>query len=307
MKKKILIIGFGRIGFYHLQALERFKSNILIYIYDIKNINKKILQNKNIISLKNLKVNQNFDLVIISTSSEERYKVFYQLTKYNRVKKIIFEKFIYFKNSEFLKTSQILRKKKIKAWVNCMRREIDVMSNIKSQLSNKFEMIYKNSRWGLGCNSIHFLDLFIFFSKRKNIKISKYHLDKKIYNSKRKGYVEFKGKILFDNDGSKLLIEDNPKNKKKIFIIKTKNKLFSFSKFENILTIKNLINNSVKKFNSEKPNVSELSYKIIKKLINNKKIKLSTFEDTMVPHKLLINLFSKHCNIVNSKKNFKIT
>ncbi len=70
MKKKILIIGFGRIGFYHLQALERFKSNILIYIYDIKNINKKILQNKNIISLKNLKVNQNFDLVIISTSSK---------------------------------------------------------------------------------------------------------------------------------------------------------------------------------------------------------------------------------------------
>ena len=93
--RKILIIGFGKIGLNHLNGLSRCQSKIDIFIYDkkiIKNINKN---NKKITILNSLKKHQFFDLAIISTNSKERYQAFLELVKHNNVKNIIFEKFVY--------------------------------------------------------------------------------------------------------------------------------------------------------------------------------------------------------------------
>lgn len=168
-------------------------------------------------------------------------------------------------------------------------------------------MTYNHSNWGLGCNSIHFLDLFAYLSKNKQISIVSKELNRKIYKSSRKGYCEFKGRLKFKSGESLLNIEDNIKFKNKAFIISTNHKKFLFNEQENILTVKNIINNSTKKYKCEQPYVSNTSYKIIKKLINNKKIKLSSFEETISYHKLLINIFSKHLKSINPKNQFMIT
>ncbi len=307
MKKKILIIGCGNIGLRHLHALKKINSNIIIFLYD-KNIKKIIsFKEKNIFILKNLNQNLTFDVVIISTSSKERFKIFKKLVDKNKVKKIIFEKFIYFRNYQFSQTLHILRQKKIKAWVNCLRREIDIFKKIQLQIKNQFEMSYCSNNWGLACNSIHFLDLFAFLIKTKKIENYSNNLNKALYTSKRRGYDELKGKLQFNVGKSSLTLEDNIKFKNKLFFIKTNNKVYSLNKFENILTIRNLKNNSLKKYKCEEPYVSNISYKIIQKLINGKKIKLTSFEETINHHKLLIKIFNKHSRLINQKKIFMIT
>ena len=159
----------------------------------------------------------------------------------------------------------------------------------------------------MGCNSIHFLDLFAYLSRKKQIAIISKELNRKIYKSTRTGYGEFKGRLKFKSGKSLLNIEDNIKFKNKAFTISTKQKIFLFNEQENILTVKNIINNSIKKYKCERPYVSNTSYKIVKKLINNKKIELSSFEETISYHKLLINIFSKHLKSINSKNQFMIT
>lgn len=307
MKKKILIIGCGNIGLRHLQALKKIKKNLIIFLYDkdLEKINK--LKNKNIFVLKNLKQNLIFDLVIISTNSEERFRVFTELVNSNQVKKIIFEKFIYFKNYQFTRTLEILKQKKIKAWVNCLRREIDIFKKIKSQIEGQFKLLYCSNNWGLACNSIHFLDLFVYLSKVKKIDNFSNKLNRNLYNSKRKGYNELKGKLEFNIGKSILILEDNAKFKKKLFIIKTNKKKFSFNKSENNLIVRDLKKNIIEKYKCEEPYVSGITHKIIKKLINRKKIELTTFEETITHHKLLINIFSAHSKLINPNKNIIIT
>ncbi len=151
------------------------------------------------------------------------------------------------------------------------------------------------------------MDLFAFLSKTKKIENYSNKLNQVIYKSKRRGYDELKGKLQFNFNKSSLILEDNIKFKKKLFFIKTKNKVYSFNKIENILGIRDLKKNSLKKYKCEVPYVSNISYKIVKKLINRKKIELTTFEETINHHKLLIKIFSNHFRLINPNKKFMIT
>ena len=307
LKKKILIIGCGKIGLNHLDALKNFRNRFQIYLYDKRKINQKLLENKDIVFLKNLKQGLNFDIVIISTDSKERFNIFLKLVNFNKVKKIIFEKFIFYKNSQFSKTHQILKDKKIKAWVNCLRREIKIYDRIKKQKFSNIKIEYSASNWGLACNSIHFLDIFSYLNNDKKINQYSYILDKRLYKSKRHGYHEFKGYLQFKINKSILKLKDDISLKKKTFKISTPKFTYSFNKFENIITEKNLINNSIKKYKSENPYVSKITVRIIKKILANKKINLTSFENTMLHHKILIDIFSKHLKSIDRNKKLRIT
>ena len=173
--------------------------------------------------------------------------------------------------------------------------------------NTNFKILYSGSNWGMGCNSIHFLDLFAYLSKTKNIKKYYYNLDKKFYSSKRKGYIEFKGILKFEIDNSSLVLEDSLKFKKKIFQIISNTKIYSFNKNEDIVIEKNMKNNSIKKYKCEKPYVSNITYKTVKKLINNKTTELTGFKESIHYHQILINIFSKQSRLINSNKNFMIT
>lgn len=306
-QKKILIIGLGRIGINHLRAAKKFYPSIKIYIYDKKKISKKFLEKYNLNLLTNLRKKLSFDLVIISTNSKERFNLFLELVKHNIVKNILFEKFVFFKNKQFKETLKILNKKKINAWVNCIRREIEIFKIIKKKISKKIEFLYQFKDWSMGCNSIHFIDLFSFLLGSTKIKPIDINLDKKIYKSKRKGYMEFKGSMKFMIGNSTLIIQDGYSFNKKIFKITTEKKTFLFNKKENILIERNIKGKFIKKYISEEPKVSLVSYKIINKIINNKKINLVSLKESFSLHKVLIDVFSKHLKKNKFKKKLKIT
>ncbi len=304
--KKILIIGLGKIGLNHLKAAEKFKKKIEIYVLDKKLIDKKIV-NKKINLIKSLNNNHSYDLAIISTNSSERFSLLLKLAKNNNVKNILLEKFVFFKTEQFLKIFQTLKKKKINVWVNCLRREVSIFHKIKKKIKGEFVLTYKSKNWGLGCNSIHFLDLFCFLSNSTKIIINRSNLYKKIYKSRRKGYMEFKGLIEFKIRNSKLLIQDDNINNNKVFKITTNNKVFSFNNKENVMTELNIKNKSVKKYKCEEPKVSLISYNIMDKIFKKKKLNLATLKESFLHHKSLIDIFSSHLKRINHKKKLKIT
>ena len=118
MTYNIAIVGLGNIGRRHLQGLLRIKYKIIIHLFEIKlssiketnllikqNKNKKIQINinKNIVRISN-----NIDLLILATTSHQRYDLINTFTKLNLVKNILVEKLAFNNLLEYKKTIKLL-------------------------------------------------------------------------------------------------------------------------------------------------------------------------------------------------------
>ena len=225
IRYRVAIIGCGAIGRRHLESLLKFKKKIEIYLIDKSfsalNLSKKIISK----SKKKHDINyllrmdmlpKKIDLAIIATTSDVRKDLTIKLLKQANLKYIIFEKFVFQSIQDFKKINFLLKKHKVKSWVNTSHRLNQVYKKIKKHLKNKiFRMQVEGSNWSMGSNSIHWLDLFVFLTNQKKIIGVYSKLKKKIYSSKRKGFVEFGGEFEIKNKhGSSLrLLDDRAKKK----------------------------------------------------------------------------------------------
>ena len=238
---KVLIVGFGNIGLRHCESLIKFNKIKKIFIYDInykklqsfkKGINSK---NKNkIVILKNLnKIKENFFLSIISTNSNVRLSVFKKIVNTFNIKYFIFEKIVFQKPNEYNLANEIIKKKKLKCWINCPRRTWSIFKSLKKNIikNKKISISISGKGWGILSNTIHFIDLFIYLTGRKDIKFDLNNLNKKFYETKRKGFFETSGVIKVTNNfNDKLILRDDRRLDKNKFILKffQKNKFFYY-------------------------------------------------------------------------------
>jgi predicted dehydrogenase len=203
----IAIIGAGQLGSRHLQGLKLAKLEMSIFIMDInddslqtaKERYEQVPENNKIRDFQLCKsitqLPSEIDLAIIATGSLVRASITKELFKTSRVRNIIFEKILFPTLHEYVQIENLLVQNNVCAWVNCTRRMFDHYKMIENMISGTnitFKMTGKN--WGLGCNAIHFLDLFVFLSGEKDFSLT-VNLDRQIYQSKRSGYVEFTGSI----------------------------------------------------------------------------------------------------------------
>jgi hypothetical protein len=312
IKRKILVIGIGSIGFRHCQSLLNL-SEIELHVVDIKRNNIQKISNffkkskkknnklfcyssvSNICHSGETNINkQKFDLVIISTNSDVRFSIFKEITKKFIFKYIIFEKFVFSKKLEFLKTQSILKNKNITSWVNCPRRMQDIYIFIKNLLikkKNKFHLFYEGSNWQMSSNLIHFIDIFCFLSSSENIKISDTNLATTIFKSKRKNFQDFFGELIFYNKkGNTLTIINSKKKINTKFFIKCNEDLINIDEKSGIISI----NGKLKKFSILKQ--SQLSQIFAKNIFNKKKILLATFEKSKFYHLFILNIFQNFYN-----------
>lgn len=209
MIKRIVIIGAGGIGSRHLQALSKMNNPMIIQVVDPSQEAitkaKKIIENEPSCQIKNItyypnmdSLSKEIDVAIIAVTSGIRRKVTEELLSISNVKNIIFEKVLFTKIEDYYIIQQLLIEKNIHAWVNCARRSWEFYRALRMLFSdaNYIYITVSGKDWGLGCNSIHYLDLLAYCSgdiKEINIDIS--HLDKEITHSKRSNYVEFTGTL----------------------------------------------------------------------------------------------------------------
>jgi len=206
----ITIIGAGQIGSRHLQALCHLENPTRVDLVDpsdeslqtarsryeeVASSGKQALElhcHNNLDALPD-----SLDLVIIATNSLVREKVLRDVIRKRPVKNLILEKVLFQKAEQYMEVKSLLNESSIPTWVSCWMRTTNLYKKIKSSLNHdeKIQMKIEGPQWGMGCNSIHFLDLFSYLTLSEDFKFTKIDLENKILESKRAGFKEFLGRL----------------------------------------------------------------------------------------------------------------
>ena len=216
---KILLVGLGVLGIRHLQSISKLDVSI-----DVLEISKKTIDsNIKYIDKNNIKkisfltgydtVAENYDICIIATSSKPRLSIIKDLQDRCSWDFLILEKFLFPYKEEFFVFESLYRFDINKVFINCPRRYYP--DYIKIKRSNKAQCTgikVIGNNWGLGTNGIHFLDLHRYFTGECIESSSANAL--KATESKRNGYSEISGEILFKTQSSELKLTCSKNNKK---------------------------------------------------------------------------------------------
>jgi len=303
MKTKILLVGCGNIGYRHLEGLLKADLPLNITIIEIskttikkqiEKIKKKKFKNKKIFFSNNFLIKKkNFDLVICATTAHKRYDLLKKLVTRFYFSKVLVEKLAFQNSYDFEKALQLLKKNKIKCWVNCPRREYKIYKQIKmdNKTNDKLSIDVSGYKWNLASNSVHIFDLFYFLvGIPVNFDYKKTNLKK--IPSKHFKFFELSGKLRIKNKKYSISINDQRKIKGFIIKIKTPNIKYYIDETREFVRI-NLGNKIyTKKINI--PLQSQLTKTLLEKIIYNKKILLPTLLDSYLTHKLVYSLFKKY-------------
>lgn len=305
MRKSILLVGCGNIGSRHLQALVKMKNPSEIHIVEKSKYSQKLAKVRLDEVSYNKKIHQLFwytsinqvkkinDLAIISTLSKNRINIISQLLSQGH-KKFLIEKIVCQSKQEF---DTLLKQMKIfgaKGWVNNNRRYFDSYVKIKNSLKNskyiKLNIYLENS--GLGSNTLHFTDLFSWFTNN-NLKLNGEYLYPKLFMNKRgKNFKEFYGTI-FGHDGkfSSLTLTSIPSPNTSIIIrISSDKKNYIIDE----LNQKCLILDSNKNFKFSFEHTSTVSTKIFSDILEHGKSNLPTLENSYIHHIEIFRIFNLH-------------
>lgn len=217
----VAIIGAGQLGSRHLQGIAKVGAVTKIFIVDpsLDSINVARLRynevvkanDKEVFYLENIEeLPSKLDLCIIATNSHIRKSIAERLLERSKVKYIIFEKFLFPEVEDYFIVQNLLDISGTQAWVNCPRRMYPFYRALKNSNSCKepVSMTVTGSNILIGTHAIHFLDLFAFLVGCSDVhSIDSTGLHKHLYDSKRDGYKEFKGNMIFRIGESTLVFQ----------------------------------------------------------------------------------------------------
>lgn len=309
--KNIVIIGAGQIGSRHLQAMTWFEDTAKVHLVDPSEESLKFSEErffKNYkedyrwIELKCYKsindLSESIDLAIIATCSDVRAGIVKELICKKEVKNLLLEKVLFQTVGEYFEIEDLLKEKDIPTWVNCWMREKDFYKRlrIKLNMDEQIQMKVEASLWGMGCNSIHFIDLFSYLTECKDYKFTDCHLNKRIINSKRSGFLEFSGELRCQySSGHNLILVCRDKGNDPIKIT-----VNNGSQNHEII---DCVDHVVHKFsngmvqsteNAEIPFQSQTTHRLVHQIINNQFCDLPTYRDSMYLHLPLIKVLMEH-------------
>lgn len=204
-KFNVLICGCGNIGFRHLQGIIKSKLNLNIFLYDINhkasktmfdNIKKEKFnkKSKSVSILTNIKDYIYYDIILISSTSKDRFIFIKKLLKKVNCNHMIIEKIAFLNPNDYQLAINLIKEKKIKAWINTNHHYHSYTKFIKSKIrSFKNSMLIVNgSNFNLISNIIHYMMFVYNLNKKLKIKNLKYKLSNP-FMSKRIGYYEMTG------------------------------------------------------------------------------------------------------------------
>ena len=231
MPKRIAIIGVGQLGSRYLQGLTKVNQAIDIAVVDpnlcaLESARKRFVEmpeNPLIQSVAYFdsleKLNEPVELGIISTTADVRRDVIEKLLDSSQVRYLILEKVVFQSVVDFEAVIPLLKKKGIQSWVNCPRRMFPFFRELKARTINapQVSLTVEGSHWGLACNAIHMLDLLAFLTGQTKFEIDAANLDRQVYTTKRKGFIELGGELCATSQrGDTLTLIDRRDHGKKL-------------------------------------------------------------------------------------------
>lgn len=303
---KIVIVGFGSIGFRYFEAINKIRlPNIEIFIVDkkIKSLMKHRNLNKRFIKTShNLKfIPKKIDLCIISTTCQNRHTLLKKLINRSKPKNLILEKPLTQSPNELLKLNNILKNIK-NIWVNTDRRCLNIYKFIGSKLNTKNKILMKveGNSWGICCNSLHFVDLFSFLSDQY-LSTIKEKSSLKWVPAKRSGFKELdEGKLNLKFGKHELYLSSSKKkSSKKNLKILIKNGKKKFYIKEEMKHFELKYNEKISFFKNEPLSIKMTN--ILKKIILKNKSNLPHYSNSSRLYYPLISFFLKKWQVFNPK------
>lgn len=307
-EKKILIIGAGSLGSRHLQSLASIPYKINIDIIDRfeKSLdNAKTIINDNFhpqtLGLVNyysdiMQIQGDTDLAIIATTADVRFEIVSQLLNHTRLSNLILEKVLFQKMDHYDRVSNLLNKNNINAYVNCPRRMYSFYKTIKEEFDpNKpVHLTVTGGNWGLGCNSIHFFDLWNYFNLSQILELNLSGIDNSIQKSKRDGFIEFSGRLQgYAANGSRIYLSADPEIVGPALIVLEQGSI----KYIISEGLKKLIrmdgSSSFQEISIEVPFQSQLTGIAVSQIFSENSCELTEYEESSDLHKKLIYEFIK--------------
>ena len=222
---QVAIIGTGQLGSRHLQGLKIASSPLSITVMDSNdeslNVAKERYDAVSPIGVKNVnyvnsidKLPSELDLVIIATGSKPRAAIVQSLLNHATVKYLVLEKVLFPSLVDYYNVGRLLKDKGIRCWVNCPRRMYGSYKQIKETVdpTKPIYMTNADEDWGLCCNAIHMIDIFLYLTEETSYTVETKFLNDKIENSKRGGYIEMTGKLEVKTEKGNILTLISEKN-----------------------------------------------------------------------------------------------
>lgn len=212
----VAIIGCGQLGSRHLQGMAASKHRHKIYIVDPSPAALEVaVQRWNAMPNPNGSevvpcadfgaLPARLDFVVIASGADVRFDLLSRLMASHQVGYLLLEKVLFQRLEHYAAAAALLAASDTVAYVNCARREFDVYREIKELLKGEtlLELEVFGGAWGLGCNAVHFLDLFDHLTDELPETVDVSGLVPGTISSKRPGFVEFTGTVKATNASGK--------------------------------------------------------------------------------------------------------
>jgi len=316
---QIGIIGAGQLGSRHLQALAFIDRPVSIQVVDpmknsleiAKQRFNEVNENTKVKEIKFLEkiadMNSNLDCVIIATTANIRRKVIEDLLSHKTVKSLILEKVLFQRIEDFSIVDRLFKEQNIKTWINFPRRIWSIYKKIGVILEKETLLNFQvnGSNWDLGCNGLHFLDLFAYLIKSSKITLTSNLLDNEIKLSKREGFSEFTGSILGQGDKNQLFsISSHSKGNNPIIIdINSSESSIIVNERTGIALFANQATEwKWKEESFTIPYQSQLTHLIVQQILDKNRCDLTSYEDAWNIHIPFIKLLLNHLEKNNELK-----
>ena len=315
---KILLVGAGQLGSRHLQGLAQIDIPVSIAVIDpnrssLKTAQERFVEIKENPNIKEIrfytsidKAPGSIDLAVIATGADVRAEVVTSLIADRTVRNIILEKFLFQKEADFARVGELLQKQQVNAVVNCPRRLYPIYRQLQNILSGEVSITFcvDGSNWGLGCNVIHFLDLFAFLTGNSSIKIDDKLLDKAVLESKRPGFVEFTGTLKGSNArGDRFEISSRIEPGTPLQVsIETTNQQIKIHEAGGKALFSNKVTGTEHQETFTMPYQSQLTGVVAREMLMNKDCGLTPYHESMQLHLPVLRSFIGHLNNVSNKQ-----
>lgn len=314
----VLIVGCGQLGSRHLQSLAKFEKKLNIFIQDpwepsltnARTLFEQSAGTTDRFQLKTLRslneINStHMDMIIVANSSLQRLGVIESIILENiKFGIMILEKVLFPAVSQYERALTLLKGQNV--YVNCARRMFPVMHYFKGLLNpdnlKNAQFSYSGQNWGLGCNSIHLIDIVSYFTNSLPLSVDYSRLENEIIQSKRTGYIEFLGTLeVYFEDGSKLLLNSSSDEKPHILTIKAG--AVNIESNESSKEFK-LFNDSklIETKSFDIPYQSQMTLDLFNKFLSQQTIDLPSFEQSVKIHLPLIKAFTEFYQQVTNTK-----
>lgn len=204
----VLISGAGQLGSRYLQGLAACRLPLQIHVHDIHPDSLAVAQERWFEmatpatphqvtfhhSLESIPLK--LDIAVVATTARVRPQVVREIASYSSVRYWILEK-VLAQSEAGLDEIVAQVGLEAKAWINTPRRMLPWHQQIKSKLNHNgpLSLEVDGGSWGLACNTVHYLDMFAWWTGETLEEVDTQQLDSRWVEAKRPGNWEIFGTL----------------------------------------------------------------------------------------------------------------